>query len=252
MWNERRLRRFQFVTQIYFMIFLLSKLKVKENNNMASSTADLRSKFQDAINQGSNAPWVTTPPALYRGINTAVPPPQQSTFSSNPFLHNENVIPPPAFPAPPVQPQHFQQQLQQNLPQQINHQTNPSSQTAGGNDGDSSSNSGNSRIYMYLVAFVILLVLIGLAYWGYKKWCDSSKKALVNKGPTDSAGGRLPFQRGLKQTPSISDERENRMFGMGNNTQPRPQMNTEEEKDPNFTSLSAAAAAVGMDAPPTQ
>ena len=65
----------------------------------------------------------------------------------------------------------------------------------------------------------------------------------------------MPFQRGLKQTPSISDERENRMFGMGNNVQPtpgRPQLNTEEEKDPNFTSLSAAAAAVGMDAPPTQ
>lgn len=212
---------------------------------MVSSTADLRSKFQEAISLGSKAPWINTPPPFKGNYNT-IPPIQPANV--NPYLNNESFIPAPQqYCQPPMMmpPQYINQPLNQPLNQLLNQPLNQANTVS----ENTTVSAGKSKIYMYLLAFVILIVLIGLAYWGYRKWCESTKKITEPMRIPASDGERLPFQRGLKQTPIIMDDRASRVSGGNPMTQQLPRMNAEEEKDPNFTSLLAASSA--MEAPPS-
>lgn len=241
-----------------------------------STNADLRSKFHDAVSQGSKAPWVDTPPAAPFGRSARIPLPTgilgggpSAAVPGAPHQHPSVGFQPLPLGFPQAQPQP-QQYL---APPQATMTNVELSQNATPAPSDASSSSKNSRLYMYIVGFVIVLVLIGLAYWGYKKWCDSKKVSVITQGGggnyRDHPGGMGAGQVGImKQPPQLSPPPMVTQYrdmaggpggqggpgGLGGQGGPAnhgsswapaptvPQPPQPEDNDPNFTPLSQAGS----------
>ncbi len=227
-----------------------------------STNADLRTKFHEAVSQGSKAPWVDTPPA-FRGSRLPpdvgrmkVPSTNLGGLQQPSFLAGGMV--------PPILPQNSQPQQQYLHPSALSNYV-PNADVVPTATTEPEVSSSKSKIYMYLLGLVIILILIGLAYWGYRKWCDSKKAPVVMQGgdwgdgtqqyrgdPRLGGGilkqpprfsGHMPAAGGAENPRMVRDFRDV-TGGMGPTGYPpgatHQPPNQQEEQDPNFTPLSQA------------